>query len=233
MKIVVTTSDRYLHLLPIFCFLFNKYWHESEDEHTIKMQKVEIVGYKKPDFELPFNFTFHSLGEQIGDATNFTKDLREYFKQQDQFFIWMMEDTFLRANVNFNSLNLLKSLTNVDKVGRIYLSDDIMRREGHFTFGKYDDFYVYQLPQDSIFRLSTQASIWNRDFLLMYMQKDLSPWQFESQADTAIDDYHVVGLGENPVVHVNEGVRKTNIYQYDLNRIDENVINEMKQLQII
>jgi hypothetical protein len=47
MKIIVTTSNKYLHILPIFCFLFNKFWDKD--------QPVEIVGYDRPSFPLPSN----------------------------------------------------------------------------------------------------------------------------------------------------------------------------------
>lgn len=54
MKIVCTTSDKYLHLMPVFVYLFNKYWPN---------QQCEVVGYQKPN-NLPDNFTFHSMGVQ-------------------------------------------------------------------------------------------------------------------------------------------------------------------------
>src|ERR1035438_568210 len=110
-KIIVTTSDKYHHIIPIFVFLFQKYWGSK--------QRVELVGYKTPDCLLPDNFTFVSIGEQ-GSKKDFSTDLRKYFEEQDEYFIWSMEDTFLKKTINFESLDVLISLMkeNTD-IGRV------------------------------------------------------------------------------------------------------------------
>ena len=54
MTIYISTSDKYVFLLKPFAYLFNKFW--SKD------QKVVILGYTKPDFKLPKNFEFVSMG---------------------------------------------------------------------------------------------------------------------------------------------------------------------------
>lgn len=224
MKLIVSTSDKYLHILPIFCFLFNRYWSPY--------RVVEIVGYKKPDFELPENFTFHSLGEQKGDAKNFTRDLKEYFKQQDQYFIWSMEDSFLTEQVNFEKLHLLESLITRENIGRINLAREVTKQD-HIIYDEIDGTIIYENNKKSLYRLSTQISIWNRDFALKYMQGDLTPWEFECQSDHAVDQYHILGLDYDSPVVKNEGVRKRDIYAYNFDNIPQSVIDEMKQLNII
>ena len=52
MKIIVNTCNTHLHLVPIFCHLFNKYWGPE--------QPVTIIGYNHPNtfsesFTLPKN----------------------------------------------------------------------------------------------------------------------------------------------------------------------------------
>ena len=54
MKVIVLTSDKYLHALQPFAWLFNKYWSSA--------QPVTVAGFTPPDFGLPDNFTFHSIG---------------------------------------------------------------------------------------------------------------------------------------------------------------------------
>lgn len=70
MKIIVTTSDNYHHLLPIFFYLYNKYWGAP----------FELVGHKKPECQLPDNCTWVSLGEQLGKE-KWSDQLRPYFEQ--------------------------------------------------------------------------------------------------------------------------------------------------------
>lgn len=225
MKIIVTTSNSYSHILPIFCYLFTKFWNHDD--------YVEIVGYKKPDIVLPENMTFVSMGEQVGDNRNFTRDLRVHFAKQDQFFIWLMEDTFLIRNVDFFGLEFLKRLTLREDIGRINLTGECVKQT-HVPYEIVDGVQVYENTPDSIYRLSTQPSIWNRDFVLANMQNDLSPWEFECQSDLARDKYHILGLDkENAPIRHNEGVRKRDIFAYNFAGLDQSIIDDMKQKGVI
>lgn len=229
MKIIVTTSNKYLHILPIFTYLFNKYWGGP----------CEIVGYAKPDFELPDNFTFHSMGKQ-GSVKEWSTDLRKYFEQQDEWFIWMMEDTFIKEHVNYPSLYACFSYTENRHIGRINLTREVFSQEYEY-FDDYSEIstapiglrvpvgapythrcQVYKNTQTARYRLSTQPSIWNKDFLLQYLKPGLTPWQFETQ-DPINDGWEILGLDNPPLVH-NEGVRRFDIYDYNLHGMcDEDV----------
>lgn len=225
MRVICTTSDRYLHILPIFCYLFNLYWGKD--------QRVEIVGYNPPPYGLPNNFHFVSLGKQEGGQKSFTRDLRKYFAKQDKFFLWMMEDTFLRAPVDFKALNIVKSLTEkFTDVGRINLTKEGMKQD-HSFLANVGGYNVYQNDKFSIYRLSTQPSIWSKHFALQYMAEDLTPWEFECQSDHAVDEFKILGLDHDAPVKHNEGVRKHDLYDYNFDRIDQSVIDEMNKLGLI
>jgi hypothetical protein len=205
MKIIVTTSDNYHHLLPIFFYLYNKYWGAP----------FELVGHKKPECELPDNCTWVSLGEQLGKE-KWSDQLRPYFEQQPDWFVWMMEDTFLKDDVRMFGISL-ESHT----AGRIDLTNDIQKRE-HST-----SIWVYASPS-SRYRLSTQPSIWNKQFLLQYLTPGLSPWDFETQ-DPKNDGWDVVGFINPPVLH-NEGVRRHDIYKLNLDGMKQEDIDHIKTL---
>lgn len=224
MKIVITTSDRYLHIVPIFCHLFNTYW--SKD------QEVEIVGYRKPDIELPSNFTFHSLGDQSGSNKNFGTDLVPYFDKQDRRFIWMMEDTFLKAPVKFYQLEVAQRLSVGPAVGRVSLTSQNYNQYSEHHSWIVDE-HIYALPQLSEYRLSTMPAIWKKDFLLQYLIADMNPWAFECQPKVH-DQWDVVGFDRDsaPVQH-NEGVRRFDIFKYNFEGMDLKVIDEMTQMRII
>lgn len=194
MKIIVTTSDKYLHLLPIFFYLYNKYWGEP----------FELVGYTKPD-NIPDNCTFVSLGTQ-GPVNEWSTDLRKYFAQQPDWFVWMMEDTFLKERVDLQTIN--RQILLDMGYGRIDLTNDIKKRE-HTN----DGFMVSAHPH-SRYRLSTQPSVWQKRFLLQYLTPGLSPWDFETQ-DPKADGWHVQGFTDPPVQH-NEGVRRFDIKKLNL-----------------
>ena len=222
MKIICTTSDAYSHILPIFCYLFNKNW--SSNLH------VEVVGYKKPSFDLPSNFTFHSLGVQTDSKKDFSNDLRKYFEKQSQYFIWLMEDSFIKK-VDLIGVDILKKLTHLeDNVGRVNLTKETVKQDHYARYFIYDD-QIFANTQTAKYRLSTQPSIWNRDFLLKYLTQDLTPWEFETQ-ESINDGYQILGFNRNIIDH-NEGVRRFDISKSNLDGIEEKQLLEMKSLNII
>ena len=214
MKIIITTSDKYHHLLPIFFYLYNKYWGEPFD----------LVGHKKPECELPDNCTWVSLGEQQG-TKKWSDQLRPYFEQQPDWFVWMMEDTFLKGQVRGNrdamqlpSYVLLGSFG----VGRKCLTDDLTKREHN----KHKD--GVEAAQGSRYRLSTQPSIWNKQFLFLYLTPGLSPWDFETQ-DPINDDWLIIG-DNNPSITHNEGVRRFDLYKLNLYGMCQEDIDYINQI---
>lgn len=199
MKIIVTTSDKYHHLLPVFFYLYGKYWNEP----------FELVGYNKPTCTLPDNCTWISLGVQ-GGKNEFSTDLRKYFDKQPQWFVWMMEDTFIKSTVG-------SIARYIGDFGRIDLTGDIQHRE----FSVCGDGAILANP-NSRYRLSTQPSIWNKTFLLQYLTPGLSPWDFETQ-DPKNDGWDVIGFVHPPVSH-NEGVRRFDTRKLNLDgMIDEDI----------
>lgn len=228
MKIIVTTSDNYHHALKVFCFLFKKQEQNLKDALRVEELNVDVVGYKKPDFELPNYFKFISLGEQRG-AHYFSTDLRSYFEKQDQYFIWLMEDMFLRS-VEVLNFRVCTTLLH-PQVGRINLSGEAIQQL-HKTYGYFMKRTIYENLPIALYRLSTQPSIWNKDFLLKYLTPGLTPWKFETQETN--DKYLILGLDEDhSSIKYNEGVRKYDINHLNLSNINPLWIKEMKQLKII
>lgn len=209
MKIIVTTSDKYHHILPVFFYLYNKYWGASFD----------LVGYEKPECELPANCTWVSLGVQ-GDKTEWSTDLRRYFEQQPEWFVWMMEDTFIKEKVD--KYAPLFNTDFIKIIGRFDLTNDTSKRPCKFIDG-----LVYA-NHDTRYRLSTQPSVWNKNFLLQYLKPGLSPWDFETQ-DPKNDGWEVMALQGYPVSH-NEGVRRFDIHKLNLDGMCQEDINHINSI---
>lgn len=214
MKIICTTSNAYAHLIPVFCYLFNKYW--SSD------QEVEIVGYNPPPYPLPDNFKLVSMGTQ-GDLSEWSTDLRRYFESiPDEYFIWLMEDTLIKK-VDHEEVNRLMKYR-LPVVGRIDLTSETLKRP-YQPVRIMDSFKdnIYAAMPGTNYRLSTQPSIWNKKYLLEYLTPGLTPWQFEVQQ---VDNkWLILAQGIKAVFH-NEGVRKHNPHELDLNGFsDEDVKN--------
>lgn len=208
LRICVTTSDKYHHILPVFLYLYQKYWNAPFD----------LVGYAKPDCPLPDNCTWVSMGEQ-GAVSDWSTDLRKYFDTQPDWFVWIMEDTLLRQPIN---MPLFANLPMRKDVGKICLTSDVSKRE-HTSDG-----YIVHAHPDSRYRLSMQPSIWNRNYLLQYITDGMDPWEFETQ-DPKNDGWEIVGFVEPPVVH-NEGVTRHDIFKLNLDGMREEDIMHIKQL---
>jgi len=213
MRIIVTTSNLYLHLLPVFTYLFNKYFPG---------QQVMVLGYDVPREQMPNNFTFVSMGKQ-GDVSEWSTDIRKWIEaQEDEWFLWLMEDTFLKSPVNLPQLDYACAMM-MPGVGRICLTKDPQNRE-HTV----DNLGVVWASPNSRYRLSTQPSIWNKAFLLQYLTDGLTPWIFETQ-DPINDEWAVIGLVDYPV-QSNEGVRKSDRFKLDLNGMQPEDIRHINKI---
>ena len=98
----VITSDKYLGALKGFSYLFNKYWGRD--------QGVIVAGFQAPDFLLPDNFHFHSLGDMadypVGKWSNaLIKLLHDYSKVE--VFGLMLEDYWISRPVDRNAISIL------------------------------------------------------------------------------------------------------------------------------
>ena len=111
--------DENLWVLKPYIHLFKKFWSDE--------QKVVIMGFEEPDFELPDNFTFVSLApEQKGGASNWTKYLYDYFSSiDDQHIIFSLEDFFPTQEPNLKLLHSLYKVVKADSnIGRCDLTWD-------------------------------------------------------------------------------------------------------------
>lgn len=236
MKVIITTSDKYFHLLKITCFLLQKNWKNQQFQivcyngtlRQISELSEEMIGKLFPSSI----FSFYSMGDQSDTNKDFSNDLRKYFELQRGWFTWIFDDTFVRG-IDQRKLDILISYTTfrcIDKLGKINLSNDSTKHD-HIPYSTIDGYDIIENTQTALYRLSTQPSIWNKDFLLQYLKPDLSPWDFETQ-DSFNDGWKVIGPIDAAIDH-NEGVCKRDLYDYNLSKIEESQIQEMKELKLI
>jgi hypothetical protein len=224
MTVYISTSDKYVHLLKPFSFLFNRFWSET--------QPVVVLGYKEPDFDLPDNFSFVSMGVSRNDPQEWSTGLREYFSSiDDEWFIYGTEDMFLVQAVNLESLTQLTQYMEHPDVGRISLTNDGMMKDCTVVDGN-----LIELTQDTDYRLSCIYSAWNREYMLRYLQPEMSPWEFEVQGteEAKQDGYRILGLTDNFPIYLSLAIRRGNFDSLDFRvdneyhrSLDRSVIDEM------
>jgi len=240
LNIYITTSDDYHHCLKPFAFLFNKFW--SSDK------KVTFLGYKEPQVKLPLNFDFISLGEQRGPSY-YSEDLRSFYESiDDSHFICTMEDQFILDYVNFDVIDKLSEYLDRDKVGRACLTNSILgdpnipQGKKHDNYDIQEDYEIIEYNQGSEFRMTTEWTIWNKDYLCKYLPNGLTPWQFESISSNKAkqNGYHLIGCKNKVAIYHAEALRRRYWGRdFDFKFVNENryldnsIIEEMKLRKII
>ena len=211
----VSTNNKHLVCLKVFIDIFNRF---------LPNQELRVLGYDLPDYDLPPNFSFISIGKQ-GGVNELSTDLRNYFlKSKEDYFIYGTEDVFLYKKPQIYFINYLSELIQYDvNVGRINLVDSteddnctlpnsphynvILRKQ--FTKNECDwgSWELYEQTTESNYSLTTQISIWDRKFLLKYLDNGLSPWDFERSSFKTKDDpqYKVLMIDKNFPIYKKEG----------------------------
>jgi hypothetical protein len=182
--IYIPICDQNLWILKVYFHLFRKFWGDD--------QKVVVLGFSEPDFDIPDNFTFVSLdNEQVGGASKWTRYLYDYFSSiEDEHIIFTLEDFFPSEKPNIQMLTQLYNLTKKNNVGRCDISWDsyinifdknnvATKTKSYKVLVKNDNYVLLEVPKNAPYRISTQPSIWNREYLLKLLDNDWSPWDFE------------------------------------------------------
>jgi hypothetical protein len=190
-----------LHILRPFSFLLNKFW--SPD------QQVKIIGFEPPDFDLPPNYEFVSLGPQRG-LKYWTNDHIDYFQGiEDQYFVHMLENEFFLKPLDTEIYADVVSRLSPE-VGRVDLTPGPSQRSNNLVEnrGRYD---IIELTQDASYRLALRFNIWNKDYLMKYLIPGEDCWEYEVKGiERSKDDgYQIMATDRSYVMHIMDGVAMT------------------------
>jgi|21_taG_2_1085346.scaffolds.fasta_scaffold00589_16 hypothetical protein len=190
----VSTNNKHMRCLQVFVELFNKFTDNSE---------LIILGYDKPDFELTENCKFESMGIQ-GPVEEWSTDLRKYFlKNAPDYFIYGTEDTFFYKNIDHNYINYLIKVIELNKqIGKVQLCDigeengDSVANSRHYKSMLLNTIKVEELDIDfdmhalieSNYIINCQLSLWNKEYIIKYLEDGYSPWDFELKGSQAAKD---------------------------------------------
>lgn len=224
MRVVVSTSNLYKHIIPVFLYLYTKYWNDP----------ATIIGYEHPGCELQEHITFHSMGVQ-GNKTDFSKDMHAFFSTINEPVVWLCEDTLIKS-LNRKYYDICRVLSMSNNVGRVSLTNN--------SYKFYTEFIsvagqpVVKTPSDSDYRLSMQPAIWNPRYLLKHLRPGFTPWSFENQDGTLMTfhekEFINIALQKYDCpLDSNEGVRKHDIHKYDLTGIAQEDIDYLKSNRLI
>jgi hypothetical protein len=232
-RVIVLTSDKYLHALRPYAWLFNKYWGAT--------QEVLVAGFTPPDFELPPNFSFHSIGKfedyPIDKWTNaLIKLLGEI---EDEAFVLMLEDYWITRGVDTRAVKMCHDYTcQFGYVLRIDLTTDRLFSYGPCYPGEIPDYgqlgHLDLIRSDPTnqYHMSMMTAVWRRDNLLKVLQPDWDPWKVELWGTTYLQEHHahdllVLGTRQWPIRHT-LAYRGGNPTGADLSQIRPEDVEAMK-----
>ena len=181
----IPICDETLWILKPYVYLFNKYWGED--------YRVVVLGYKEPDFELPTNFKFVSMGEsQEGGAEGWSSYLYDYFNSIDDDHIILTLEDFLPAAPP--DVEVLESIVNLmkdsDSVGRFDLTWDLFTNCKHTPSPSLNEsINLCEISKGVMYRVSCQPAIWKRSFLLNILNGTTNPWNFEMYGSQLSDQH--------------------------------------------
>tara|TARA_Y100000592_G_scaffold30536_2_gene48619 strand:+ start:24128 stop:25903 length:1776 start_codon:yes stop_codon:yes gene_type:complete len=244
--IFIPICDQNLWILKIYSHLFKKFWGDE--------QPVVVLGFGKPDFELPKNFTFVSLAEkQEGGASKWTRYLYNYFSSiEDEHVIFTLEDFFPIQKPNIEVLNSLYSFAKKHDIGRCDITWDsyvnifdknniATRSKSYKVLAKNDDFVILDIPKNAPYRISTQPSIWQRQYLLNFLNNDWSPWDFEIRGthESSKSDKKIIAIADSTFVNYpTKWIHKGAVSRYHEGKInvlglDIKTIKELIDLDLV
>lgn len=200
--IVVLTSDHYLHALRPFSWLFNKYW--------CKEQEVYVVGFNQPDFELPDNFYFWSMGSMSNyPLGKWSNALIDYLNQHEDMhhFVLMLEDYWVTRPVNTQAVKMLHDYAmQFQNVLKIDLAADRLYAWGMKDYDNCGYLDLVVSDPASQYQMSLMCGIWSRELILRFLIRDESPWEVELNGTPRVaaagNEVLVLGTRQWPVKHV-------------------------------
>jgi len=169
----IITSDATSFILKATCYLYNKYWNIDNSQY------FKILGNSKPTEKLPDNFEFIKIKNE-NKIKHWTKHIYKFIleNEKNDYFILTLDDYLPNRHLKINIFDgLISYAEESGKVGRIGLGWSPVR--GYENIKKFDEYTIYRLNQNTIYRLVCQTSVWNREYLLKYFNHNWAPWDLE------------------------------------------------------
>lgn len=199
MRVLVLTSDKYLHALLPFSWLFNRYWGPR--------QPVVVGGFKEPDFTLPPNFSFMSLGDMADYPVNKWSDglIKFLGMVPDEIFVFMLEDYWITRPVDTEGVQILYSyMQQFDYVAKIDLCADRLYAFNMEDYGWVNRIDLVKSFRGSPYHMSLMTGLWRKEHLLAHLVPGESPWDVEITGTPRLarnGNVIVLGTRQWPVRH--------------------------------
>lgn len=170
-SILVPSCDAYSDVWPVFLHGFRTHW---------------------PDCPFPVYFGTNEIGFVDGRVTAITSAqglvwsnrLLDYlYRVQSKYILLLLEDFILRRNVNSESVLSAVQFCEDHAAACVRLVPRPPPATRRNVQGRFSEIYTGES-----YRISTQAAVWRREYLLQLLRKDESIWDFEMRGTVRSSD---------------------------------------------
>lgn len=201
-SVLVTTCDKYLWIMRLFCQLFNNHWGTGEI--------VSVLCESLPTFDYPSNFRFYSVNGGTWPKDEWAVAVREFLPTLGTpNIVLLLDDYLLARDVDVNGVEALSEYMVRNKdILRIDLTGDRLWARGDARnvdeVGSCKHLDLIACPGTS-YEMSLQSGLFNTHLLSLILRDGLSPWTVELQSQGTIDHHHmrILGTRQMPVKYVN------------------------------
>lgn len=168
--VLINSCDAYADLWDSFVLLLRAHWSGVENCNIyINTEKTEIF---KNELGIKLLNTEQNGPDQWG------KRLINCLSQiQEEYVVVLMDDFFLRSNLNEQILDNCISCFEDDKDIAVFYLMDTLKNENIGEKVKYEGFV--EIPKRTNYRLNSAPALWRKDKLLNYIKETDNPWAWE------------------------------------------------------
>jgi hypothetical protein len=173
-RLAIITSDKYIRALRPFAALLERYWPDGPD--------VVVGGYTEPDFQLPPNWTFHSIGRfEDYPVQRWSDGLIKFLLEiPDGVVMLALEDMWPIRPVFAPVVDMAYDyMQQFHYVARFDLTSDRQFAGGASFYGKMGGVNLILSHPDSPYHLSTMPAFWRKEHLLRVLVPNETPWDVE------------------------------------------------------
>ena len=167
--LIVSSCDKCSDLWQPFFTLVKKYW-TGFDKKVYLCTDTKTFEYEGIEIECPL---------RMPQGSTWSENLMALLKQvKEEYVLFMLDDFWLKTKIDIAQLNRCEEIMNSDPtVGFICLVHQLEPSADNPVSKKYPGLIEY--GRKTPYRVTTQAGLWRRDYLLSLLRRHESAWWFE------------------------------------------------------
>ena len=191
-------------------------------------------GFKHPEFLLPANFGFHSIGDMADYPVEKWSDGVIAFLNAipDEVFVLMLEDYWLTRKVDTEAVGMLyRYMLQFKSVIKMDLCGDRLYAFNMKSYGAVNRIDLVLSDRASPYHMSLMVGLWRKEHLLRHLIPGESPWDVEITGTRRLSEdrnVDVLGTRQWPVRHT-LAYRNGKPENPNLSQLDPGDVQEMRE----